>query len=325
MERAGSGLTDVSDLMQEAGGESIFAVADGGKTFRAMVVQANASAGSTNIARDDRPVGTYVLNVLPFVSLPDKVSVVRLKAPLRERGRDVVLSAAGTFIHRGENELWSFVPKPIIVAALASMVDHQNTHEVSRAQLEADPETRKVISWLLRKHFEQHIKSFEDKGLILDEAKRRRAYFEGRNKGPRRLIYDTPRRRGVQREVVKQRAEGGRAWFENEGFGYEVTQLGGEWAVRIKPFYMFTGRDASRPLPSFLRTSRATRRMKLDRNKNVDDDLTFWARFLASGRATIDIGDEHVDDLVLEGGFLTIDVPESGLVVDDEDIDRLSA
>ncbi|WP_296078013.1 hypothetical protein [uncultured Agrobacterium sp.] len=325
MERAGTGLSDVSELTSDLGGQSVFAVADDGKTFRAKVTQANASAGSTTIARDDRPVGTYVLNVLPFVSLPENVSILRLRAPLRTRSRDVALYDAGTFIHRGENELWSFVPLPIITAALDALVDRENTREISRAELESDPEDRKVISWLLRKHFEQHLKGLEGNGLVLEEGKRRRAYFSGRNSGPRRLVYDTPRRRGVQREVVKQRAEGSRAWFENEGFGYEITQLAGEWAVRIKPFYMFTGRDAVKPLPSFLRTSRATRRMKLDRNKNVDDDLTFWARFLASGQSTIDIGDEHIDDLVLDGGFLTIDVPEQGQTVDYENINRLSA
>jgi hypothetical protein len=52
-------------------------------------------------------------------------------------------------------------------------------------------------------------------------------------------VYDTPRRKAVSRQVVKQRADGTRAWFENEGFGYEVVEIGGVWAVRIKPFYMF--------------------------------------------------------------------------------------
>lgn len=325
MERAGTGLTDVRDLTSELGGDAIFALADGGKTFRVTLAQASASAGTTTVARDDRPVGTYVINVLPFAALPDMVSIVQLAAPLRTRSRDVAIGEAGTFIHRGETQLWSFVPLPIITAALGPLVAKVGTRAVSRAELEADPDHRRVVSWLIRKHFERHLSSLENYGLILEDGKRRRAYFEGRDGGPRRLVYDTPRRRGVAREVVKQRAEGSRAWFENEGFSYEITQIAGEWAVRVKPFYMFTGRDARRPLPTFTRTARATRRMKLDRNKNVDDDLTFWGRFLASGRAMIDIGDEHVDDLLLEGSFLTVDIPETGLLAGDEDQDRMSA
>jgi hypothetical protein len=229
-------------------------------------------------------------------------------------------------VHDGA--LWSFVPLPVLSTMLAPMIDPEASHAPLRIVTENDPEQRKILSWLLRKHFERHLIRFRRHGLVIEEARRkgRRVYFEGRDGKPRQLIYDTPRRKGVRREVVKQRREDARAWFENEGFGFEVTQLDGLWAVRIKPFYMFTGRDAKTPLPSFARTSRATRRIKLDRNKNVDDDLTFWSRFLNEGAPTINIGQDHVDDLILEGTFLTIEVPEEGLLGDsDECEDRMPA
>jgi hypothetical protein len=58
----------------------------------------------------------------------------------------------------------------------------------------------------------------------------------------------------------------------------------------------------------------------------VDDDLTFWSRFLNEGAPTINIGQDHVDDLILEGTFLTIEVPEEGLLGDsDECEDRMPA
>jgi hypothetical protein len=38
---------------------------------------------------------------------------------------------------------------------------------------------------------------------------------------------------------------------------------------------MFTGPDAITPLPAFTRSSKATRRIKFDRNKNVEADLAF--------------------------------------------------
>lgn len=110
---------------------------------------------------------------------------------------------------------------------------------------------------------------------------------------------------------MKQRGpDGYKAWFENEGFGYEVTQMDGVWGVRIKPFYMFTGRDAKKPLPSFARTARATRRMKLDRNQNLENDLTFWGRFLSQGAQTSNLGQQHVDDLLLGGSFVSVEVVE---------------
>jgi hypothetical protein len=61
---------------------------------------------------------------------------------------------------------------------------------------------------------------------------------------------------------------------------------------------MFTERDAKTPLPSFARAAYATRRIKFDRNKSVEDDLTFWARFLSGGSPTINLGQDHVLDLV---------------------------
>src|SRR5208337_4576370 len=102
----------------------------------------------------------------------------------------------------------------------------------------------------LRKHFEYHLLSFKEEGLILEYGRRHRAYFAGNKKGERTIKWNSAQRRGNKRDVVKKRAEGSRAWFENEGFGYEIVDVGGLWCVRIKPFYMFTSADALTPLPS---------------------------------------------------------------------------
>jgi hypothetical protein len=83
-----------------------------------------------------------------------------------------------------------------------------------------------------------------------------------------------------------------------------------------KPFYMFTGRDGKTPLPSFARTAKATSRVKFDRNKNVEADLAFWSSSL-KGTETINIGGGHVDDLLQEAAFLTVEVPEIGVIEDE--------
>ena len=106
------------------------------------------------------------------------------------------------------------------------------------------------MSWLLRKHWERYVVGFQDKGLILEDGKRkRRAYFEGREGHGRIVEWDSPQH-GNKREVVKKCGEGLKAWFENEGFGFEIVEMSGLWCVRIKPFYMFTGRNGCTPLPS---------------------------------------------------------------------------
>jgi len=49
--------------------------------------------------------------------------------------------------------------------------------------------------------------------------------------------------------------------------------------------------------------------MKFDRNKNVEDDLTFWARFLSNGQPTISIGGNGVSTLILDTEYISAEVP----------------
>lgn len=313
MERAGTGLVDVERMLDDHGGAAEFVNDALGGRFSAIVRQPAASAGSKSIARDDRPTEIYVLNFIPFVSIPDTISVVKLTGSWRDRPSHLPIDEAGTFIIQGDEYIWSFAPLPILHAVFGSYADKERSRAWRLSQIEEDPDRRRVLSWLLRKHFERHLRGFALRGLCLEEGRQRgrRAYFEGNAGKARCYVYDSPARKNIQRWVVKQRGpDGYKAWFENEGFGYEVTQMDGVWGVRIKPFYMFTGRDAKKPLPSFARTARATRRMKLDRNQNVENDLTFWGRFLSQGAQTINLGQQHVDDLLLGGSFVSIEIVE---------------
>jgi hypothetical protein len=324
MERAGTGLIDVGQLMQTSGGASAFYHSSVELSFKAVVAQPHSSAGSRIIARSGVPTGLYVLNVLPFTVIPDKVTIVRLTQPLRDRPRSIDLSECGTFVEHG-SELWSFVPLPILAALLEPIVDKESSRSALRTEIEASADSKRVLSWLLRKHVEYQFLSLEDDGLMLEYGRKHRAYFAGKNKGERTITWNSAQRRGIRREVVKRRGEDPRTWFENEGFGYEIVDLGGTWCLRIKPFYMFTGRDAITPLPAFTRAAKATRRIKFDRNKNVEADLMFWATFLGRGAETINVGDLHVDDLLVDTNYVTVEVPEIGLSNESELKNRVSA
>ena len=204
MERAGTGLIDVGQLMAECGGGSAFYHFSRDSRFEARVTQPQASAGSRGVARCDVPTGLYVLNSLPFTVMPDELSIVQLVTPLRERPRMLDLSECGTFVDRG-TELWSFVPLPILTALLAPIVDREASVTVARDKVEASPDARRVLSWLLRKHWERYLAGFRQDGLILEEGRRHRAYFEGENREKRTIVWDSPQRRGNRREVVKKR------------------------------------------------------------------------------------------------------------------------
>jgi hypothetical protein len=81
--------------------------------------------------------------------------------------------------------------------------------------------------------------------------------------------------------------------------------------MQIKPMYVFTATDGSTPLPAHAQTRRATRRFKFDRNKSVEDDLTFWSRLLSEASPVIDIGGIGVSDLVVSANYSQAEVPVS--------------
>ena len=319
MERAGTGLTDTRDLAQQQGGTATFAYPPGKDTFAAEIYRLEASAGSATIARDTRPVGTYVLNVLPFASTPALMTHIALGvASWKELEQRAPLHEAGTFVFEQKSgDLWSFLPAALI-GTLFEPVAKSSARPVMLEDIEKDAVLRTKFSWLARKHFERHLTTFADRGLIIEKDKHgrpaKRAYFTALKGNNRTIVYDTPARKGVKRDVVKRRGEDRNTWFECEGFGYEVVQQAGVWGVRIKPFYMFAKRDGISPLPGYMRTSKATRRIKFDRNANVESDMAFWGRFLSQGAPTINIGGQHVLDLLLEGSFISIDVQEGGLI-----------
>jgi len=325
MERAGTGLSDVVQFAKEGDGAVTFRLPPGRDVFRAEIFQPETSGKAARVARDTRPIGTYVLNYLPFASLPAVVARVPVRGTLENIAKVAPLDELGT-VMTWAGELWCFASRTLAEAVLKPVMTGP-AREMERAEVESDSDLARVLSWLLRKHFEGHLRTLKAKGLMIEPERRsnRRAYFFGVNSGPRLYIYDTPSRRGVPREVVKQRGDRPRVWFENEGIGYEVTRLGSLWAVRVKPFYMFTGPDATTPLPGYARTAKATRRMKFDRNQSVESDLTFWGRFLTQGALVLNLGRGPVEDLLLEGAFLSLDVPQEGLINDDPDQDQMPA
>ena len=330
MERAGTGLTDARELAVEQGGAATFAFPPGQDSFAAGLFRLEASAGSATVARDTRPVGTYVINLLPFAATPQSLTHISLGvAGWPELEAKIPLHEAGTFVFEARSgDLWTFMPATM-ANLLFGAVASGPARAIPLAEVVGDRVLQAKFSWLTRRHFEGYLRSFEGAGLVIERNKKgypaQRAYFTALRGNNRTLVYDTPNRKGVRRDVVKRRGEGPKTWFECEGFGYEIVRQANMWGVRIKPFYMFAKRDGVSPLPGYMRTSKATRRIKFDRNANVESDLTFWARFLSQGSQAINIGGRHVDDLLLEGGFVTEDVQEGGLIDGATTEDRRSA
>jgi hypothetical protein len=51
--------------------------------------------------------------------------------------------------------------------------------------------------------------------------------------------------------------------------------------------------------------------------QSVEADLVFWSSFLRGGGETINAGQAHVDDVLIDASFLTVEVPEIGLISDE--------
>ena len=208
MERAGTGLSDVVKYAKEGDGDAIFSIPPGSEDFRAEILQPDASGRSAPVARERRPIGTYVINLMPFSLLPPTVSRVCVSGTMPAIAKKVPLEGVGTaLVH--SSELWSFTPAPLLHAVLKPVMTERNVRETHTDLLAADPDSARVLLWLLRKHFESHLHALRGQGLMIepDRKSNRRAYFFGEKNGPRLMLYDTPHRRGVSREVVKQRGD----------------------------------------------------------------------------------------------------------------------
>lgn len=201
MERAGTGLIDARDLSTQQGGAANFAYPPGEDSFVSELFRLEASAGSTSVGRDTRPMGTYVINLLPFAAIPDQMTHIEINIlSWGEIERKVPLSEVSTFLFEGRaGDLWTFMPE-VLVNSFFGPVAKGPARTIPLAEVEADKVLHTKFSWLTRKHFENYLKQFEGVGLVIEKDRKgrpaRRAYFTALKGNNRPIIYDTPNRKG---------------------------------------------------------------------------------------------------------------------------------
>jgi hypothetical protein len=321
MDREGSGLADVVVISRENGGDADFSILVENTRFVAELKQPfQASPGSSMLARAISASGRYITNHLPLQVLPDII----YSLPVRDNPSRVKQPSPGLFgetrrlAHQPEQEpIWAGGYKVGRLYSFANFTEFpdfseergfpRQMEEHPRSELEATAQGARVISWLLRRHFDHHLQSFASAGLAIDG---KRAYFLGAASEERAIVYDSPKKRNIRRVTVKRRELGKRFFHENEGIWYSIERFAGAWCVRLKPTYVFTEEDGETPLPPFRVSRLATRRFRFDRNKNVDDDMTFWVRLLGRGKPVAGIGGPGVNNLILSLDYIGFDVPD---------------
>ncbi len=313
MDKQGTGLVDVLRRMQDHEGAAEFRIAEENQCVSVSLFQAvtdKDGKGQTATALEEREL--YVANLLPFLSFPKSVYRLPLspdyadrKLPLFSKGQmqDSEPTAIGTsgyamsFDDIAGFKSWS---------SRVGYIDY--LEEIDLKVMIAEPDTRRHVVWLIGKYWERYLRSIEPE-LAVDSL-RKRAHFIAKKPEELVVTYDSPLRRGIKRTVIKKRDRGKYTEFEIEALHFAVEQHGEQWAVQIKPTYVFTKSDGVTPLSGYMQASRATRRFKFDRNPSVDSDLRFWLALLCGGKSAINIGGANVDDLILDGSFASIEAYE---------------
>lgn len=313
MDKAGSGLADILKFMVQQGGDSEFSTNAGNKrvvvTLRQAKQEEPADATAVPLTRSE----VFVTNLLPFIVMPKYMTSIPLK---HRRGTQAKLSQEvrdqlPQFIYHSDHVV-TFAPQELFGKYPDGelLLDRAVSDPID--EVVEDESRRRIMVWLLHQHWARFLWSFKEEALFV-ESKQKRAYFHHRS--PYRteasyVTYTSRTGRKIRRGVVKRRGALDRVWHENEGLHYSAVSVEDQWAFQVKPIYVFTGPDGATPLPPHAQTRRATRRFKFDRNKSVEDDLTFWSRFLSKAGPVINIGGNGVDDLVLSANYCQTEVPE---------------
>jgi hypothetical protein len=314
VDKAGSGLPDVQDLMLLHGGKAEFCCMNGNAAVQTRLLQAEQKTPDASVASRRTETDVFVTNLLPFQVIPQRffsIALLAPKTPLLFESDEERQSMPLWLCHDGIAMTFADPHRtPQFSSRNASL---ETTREFSYEQVMADEVLRRKFTWLIGRHWSYFLRPFANDNLF-DEYKRKRAFFRlGEGGQPYAISYTSRLGRRTQREPVKQRGSDQKPWFENEGFYYEVIRMSGEWAMQVKPTYVFTQKDGREPLPAHYQSSRATRRFKFDRNKSVDDDLSFWAAYLAQGSTSINLGRGWDDDLIIGMSYVSEELPAIAL------------
>src|SRR3546814_2082736 len=76
------------------------------------------------------------------------------------------------------------------------IVDLEASVSVAREEVEASPDAQRTMSWLLRKHWGRYLLGFQEDGLVLEGTRKYRAYFEGKGKANRAIVWEIRRAPG---------------------------------------------------------------------------------------------------------------------------------
>lgn len=307
MDREGSGLVDVQQFALEHEGDAEFRITDNNTTVVATIFQAKADpTGQGRTARSLANRTVLIANLFRIHQLPKLLYSVPLREPYASKPSD---------LHNSGVDFDSIPPMRTHNGMLTTFesLQHHSTSIDSVVNVHAqdtqpiadwlnDRDKRNIVVAIIGKYWQRFLEGFADSGLAVN-GKLKRAWFTPDESGNRTIVYDALFRKGVQREVVKDRE----LFKESEGISYSIEQFGNVWAIQIKPIYVFMDAAGQRPLPGTMQTRRATRRYKFDRNIQVVQDLNFWIAYLFQKAPVFDLASSDHLNLFIDCNFLEVE------------------
>lgn len=307
MDREGSGLVDVQQFALDHEGDAEFRVANKNATVIASIFQAKADpAGRGRTARGLKDRDIFIANLFRIHKLPESIYSVPLFEPYASKPSELhdsgVDFAAIPPMRTHGGMLTTFETLKNYADKVESIVNIKHEEPERLSDWLANTDRRKIVVAIIGKYWQRVLELFSEDGLIVD-GKRRRAWFLPEEGGNRTIVYDSSFKKGVAREVVKDREN----FKESEGISYSVEQFGDVWAIQIKPIYVFMDAAGRRPLSGLMQTRRSTRRYKYDRNIQVVQDLNFWVAYLFQKAPVYNLANSEHLNLFVDGSFLEVE------------------
>ncbi|MVM33423.1 hypothetical protein GO755_25525 [Spirosoma sp. HMF4905] len=289
MEKKGSGLQDVFQLVHLNNGSVHFGPSDDNASFEVTIwSRPEVVDAETNTALPTSVGSTrYAGNIFELLSYP----------PFVYHAQSLFGWAKDIFVELGENPVPPFLLKSNRIFSFADLSQKNNylkkVIQTGTVEIMSTLEFEEVVGerdlvYLFNKIFITHLYS---KGLVVD-ASRNRAYFPKFDENARIISYQARIKR-ASRTVAKPMlaSDGIRIkYWEHKAFSYKMKKFGNTWGVLITPGYVFTVDGLKRLLAPERVGKLSTKRASRDYNSAVLNDLFFWSWVISGGnRGSFDI------------------------------------
>lgn len=284
MEKKGSGLADVYNLVRENGGRVSFGPINENTEFEVQIF-----ARPESIDRDTgtAPVVTstrYAGNLLEVTTLPEQVWHATTEfTRVREVWANTHYSWLPPFLLHGQT-IQTFFPLNDVANPLRELIDITTIGSTPVDELSADTDGARRLVWLLNECIFKH---FKHCGLVVD-SRNKRAYFPRyREVEDKRMVTYRARlkksTRTVTKPIISPSTNQIRYW-EHQSLTVGLEKFGQSWALHLLPGYVFT-LDGVKDFLAGERVNRlSTQRASRDYNSKVHTDLIFWSWILSGAK-----------------------------------------